>query len=63
MRTIKRTIRFKRDYRREKSSQHGKRVDALLVEVVNLRAVDAVLRGGISITRWPANGAITAIAT
>jgi mRNA interferase YafQ len=40
MREIKYTTRFKRDYRREKSAQRGKKLDALLMEVVNLLAND-----------------------
>jgi mRNA interferase YafQ len=40
MREIKYTTRFKRDYRREKSGQHGKKLDVLLMEVVNLLASD-----------------------
>jgi mRNA interferase YafQ len=43
MREIKYTTRFKRDYRREKSGQHGKRLDALLMEVLNLLASDTPL--------------------
>lgn len=43
MREIKYTTRFKRDYRREKSSQHGKKLDALLMEVVNLLVNDTPL--------------------
>ena len=43
MRTVKYTNRFKRDYRRELSGQHGKRLDALLMEVVNLLAADKPL--------------------
>ena len=43
MRTIKYTSRFKRDYRREKAGQHGKRVDALLMEAVNMLAADMPL--------------------
>lgn len=43
MREIKYTTRFKRDYRREKSSQHGKKLDALLTEVVNLLVNDTPL--------------------
>lgn len=43
MRTVKYTTRFKRDYRREQSGTHGKRLDALLMGVVNLLAVDAPL--------------------
>jgi mRNA interferase YafQ len=43
MREIKYTRRFKRDYRREQSGVLGKRLDALLMEVVNLLAADAPL--------------------
>ena len=43
MRTIKYTTRFKRDYRREKSGRHGKKLDALLMEAVNMLAADTPL--------------------
>jgi len=43
MRTVKYTSRFKRDYRREKSGEHSKKLDALLMEVVNLLAADKTL--------------------
>jgi mRNA interferase YafQ len=43
MREVRYTARFKRDYRREKSGQHGKRLDTLLMEVVNLLAADKPL--------------------
>lgn len=43
MRTVKYTGRFKRDYRREKSARHGKRLDDLLMDVVDLLAVDESL--------------------
>ena len=43
MREIKYTARFKRDYRREKAGLLGKKLDALLMEVVNLLASDAPL--------------------
>ena len=43
MRTVKYTGRFKRDYRREKSGVLGKRLDALLMEVVALLAADKPL--------------------
>ncbi|MBV9765131.1 MAG: type II toxin-antitoxin system YafQ family toxin [Acidobacteriaceae bacterium] len=45
MREIKYTTRFKRDYRREKSGQHGRKLDALLMEVVNLLVNDTPLPG------------------
>ena len=40
MRTVKYTNRFKRDYRREKSGQHGNKLDAILMDVINLLAAD-----------------------
>jgi mRNA interferase YafQ len=43
MREVKYTSRFKRDYRREQSGLHGKKFDALLMEVVNLLAADKPL--------------------
>ena len=43
MRDVKYTTRFRRDYKREKSGAHGKKLDALLMEVVNLLAADAPL--------------------
>jgi mRNA interferase YafQ len=43
MRTVKYTTRFKRDYRREKSGRHGKTLDTLLVEVVEMLAADRPL--------------------
>ena len=43
MRQIKYTARFKRDYRREKSGHHGKKLDALLMEAVNSLANDTPL--------------------
>jgi mRNA interferase YafQ len=43
MRTVKFTTRFKRDYRREKSGQLGKKLDTLLMEVVELLAADQPL--------------------
>jgi len=43
MREIKYTRRFQRDYKREKSGKHGKKLDAQLMEVVNLLASDKPL--------------------
>jgi mRNA interferase YafQ len=43
MREIKYTARFQRDYKREKSGRHGKKLDALLMEVVNLLAANTLL--------------------
>ena len=40
MREIKYTTLFKRDYKREKSGRHSRKLDALLMEVVNLLAAD-----------------------
>ena len=63
MRTVKHTSRFRRDYKREKSGRHSKRLDADLLETVTVLAKDESCPGDISITRLAANGAITAIAT
>jgi mRNA interferase YafQ len=43
MRDVKYTSRFKRDYKREQSGRYGKKLDALLMEAVNLLAADAML--------------------
>ena len=43
MRIVSYTNRFRRDYSREKTGLHGKKVDALLMEVVNLLAADTPL--------------------
>jgi len=43
MRKIKFTNRFKRDYKREKSGRHRKKLDAILREAVNMLAADALL--------------------
>jgi mRNA interferase YafQ len=40
MRIVKYTSRFRRDYRREKSGRHGKRLDAALLEAVAMLAKD-----------------------
>ncbi len=43
MREVKYTSRFKRDYKRERSGRHGKKLDAVLMEAVNFVAADAPL--------------------
>lgn len=43
MREIRFTGRFKRDYKREKSGRHGKTLDTVLMEVVNLLGADVPL--------------------
>jgi mRNA interferase YafQ len=43
MREVKYTARFQRDYKREKSSRHRKKLDFLLMDIVNLLASDAPL--------------------
>lgn len=43
MRTIRYTSRFKRDYKRERSGQRGKTLDADLSEVVKMLAADVPL--------------------
>ena len=40
MRKIKRSRKFKRDYHREKSGIHGKKLDTLFIEIVRLLADD-----------------------
>jgi mRNA interferase YafQ len=43
MRTVRYTSRFRRDYKREKSGRHSGRLDAELLEAVNLLATDEPL--------------------
>ncbi len=43
MRKIKASSSFKRDYRREKSGIHGKKLDTLVAVIVNLLAADKAL--------------------
>jgi mRNA interferase YafQ len=43
MRTVRYTSRFRRDYRREQSGRLGKRLDAMLLETVNMLAKDESL--------------------
>jgi mRNA interferase YafQ len=43
MREIKYTTCFQRDYKREKSGRHSKKLDTLLMEAVNLLAADIPL--------------------
>lgn len=43
MRTIEPTNQFKRDYRREKSGRHGRKLDNFLTDVVNMLAADTPL--------------------
>ena len=40
MRTIKRTIQFKRDYKREKRKRHGVTLDNDLLKVIKLLTID-----------------------
>jgi mRNA interferase YafQ len=47
MRTVKHTSRFRRDYKREKSGRHGKRLDAELIETITMLAKDEPLPSGI----------------
>jgi mRNA interferase YafQ len=46
MRTVKYTGRFRRDYKREKSGRHGKRLDADLLETVAILAKNEPLSRG-----------------
>jgi mRNA interferase YafQ len=43
MRIVRYTSRFRRDYKREQSGRHGKRLDAMLLQVVNMLANDEPL--------------------
>jgi mRNA interferase YafQ len=43
MRTIKYTNRFKRDYKREQAGRCGKKLDAILMETINMLAADQSL--------------------
>jgi mRNA interferase YafQ len=43
MRIVKYTSRFRRDYKREQSGRHGKRLDAALLETVTMLAKDEPL--------------------
>jgi mRNA interferase YafQ len=43
MRTIRRTSRFKKDYKREKSGKHTARLDAELREIITMLAADQAL--------------------
>jgi mRNA interferase YafQ len=43
MRTIRYTNQFKRDYKREKSARHGRKLDVLLMEAVNVLAANKPL--------------------
>lgn len=43
MRTIEPTTRFRRDHKREKNGRHGKRLDALLSEVLDMLSADVQL--------------------
>lgn len=43
MRIVRYTSRFRRDYKREKSGRHAKRLDAALLEAVTMLAQDEPL--------------------
>jgi mRNA interferase YafQ len=43
MRIVRYTSRFRRDYKREKSGRHAKRLDSALLEAVTLLAQDQVM--------------------
>jgi hypothetical protein len=63
MRTIRYTSCFKRDYKREKSSRHGKKLDTSLMEIVKLLATDSHYLVATLIIRFPVNGQIIVTAT
>ena len=43
MREIRYTNRFKRDYQREKAGRHGKKLDVVLMDAVNMLVADVPL--------------------
>jgi mRNA interferase YafQ len=43
MRTIRPTTRFRRDFKSEKKGPHSNRLDAMLAEVTDMLAADALL--------------------
>lgn len=43
MRIVRYTSRFRRDYKREQSGRHAKRLDAMLLETVDMLAKDQPL--------------------
>ncbi len=43
MRTIKRTVQFKKDYKREKKGRHAKTLNDVLLDVVNLLVANTEL--------------------
>jgi mRNA interferase YafQ len=43
MRTIRFTSKFKKDYRREKAGQHGRKISAMLDETTDLLKADRAL--------------------
>jgi hypothetical protein len=56
MRTVRYTVRFRRDYKREKSGGHGKRLDAELLEAVTILRRTSSYRGDTSIMQLAATG-------
>jgi hypothetical protein len=51
MRTVSYTNRCRRDYRREKSGQHGGKLDVLLMEIVDALAQIRLCHAVVSIMR------------
>jgi mRNA interferase YafQ len=63
MRTIERTNVFKRDFKREKSGQHRRDLDALVFTAISLLAEDMPVPEKNRDHALGANGEITANAT
>ena len=63
MRTVRYTSRFRRDYRREKSGRHGRRLDAELLKTVTMLVKDEPLPRRYFDHPIGGEWAITAIAT
>ena len=62
MRAIKRTSRFKRDYRRELSGVLGKKLESLLRPVVEFLGTTSRFPNDMSIMPFPVSGKTTEIA-
>jgi len=63
MRTISRTTRFKKDYKREAKGQHQATLDVDLIAVLTLLANNIPLAPSLGDPALTGNGKITEIAT
>lgn len=63
MQEIRRTTRFKRDYRRELSGVHGSKLDELMQIVLEMLTEDLPFAEAVQRSRTGGNGVIVAIVT